>query len=86
MERPDPDELDLGVDEARITTIVDVAGVARPQAGGDGRAPVADRRRLVLPRAAADDAFDVRRSAPSGSSASTRPRLRTETWILDELG
>jgi LmbE family N-acetylglucosaminyl deacetylase len=27
MERPDPDELDLGVPEARITTVVDVTGV-----------------------------------------------------------
>ena len=52
VDTPDPEELDLGVPDARITTTVDVTSRARPQAGGDGGAPEPDRRRVVLPRPA----------------------------------
>jgi LmbE family N-acetylglucosaminyl deacetylase len=82
MERPDPEELDLGVPEASITTFVDVT-------------PVLDRKQAAMaahPSQIADDSFFL--ALPPDAFAlvfgtewfirlDETPSAR-ETWILDE--
>jgi LmbE family N-acetylglucosaminyl deacetylase len=81
LERPDPEELDLGVAEARITTTVDVTGAL-------------DRKRAAMaahPSQIADESFFL--ALPSDLFAAafgTEWYIRLdetppepETWILD---
>ncbi len=82
MERPDPDELDLGVPEARITTTVDVTAAL-------------DRKRAAMaahPSQISDESFFL--ALPSEAFAMVfgtewfirldETPAEPETWILDE--
>lgn len=82
MERPDPEELDLGVPEARITTIVDVAcALDRKQAAMAAHpSQIADDSFfLALP----PEAFEVVFGTEWFIRLDETPAA-PETWILDE--
>jgi LmbE family N-acetylglucosaminyl deacetylase len=82
MERPDPEELDLGVAEARITTVVDVAGVLDRKRAAMAAHPsqiADDSFFLALPPDAFSVAFGTEWFIRLDETPSTR-----ETWILDE--
>ena len=82
MERPDPEELDLGVPEARITTIVDVAGALDRKQAAMAAHPsqiADDSFFLALP----PDAFEVVFGTEWFIRLDETPAA-PETWILDE--
>ena len=82
MERPDPEELDLGVPEARITTIVDVAGALDRKQAAMAAHPsqiADDSFFLALP----PDAFELVFGTEWFIRLDETPAA-PETWILDE--
>jgi LmbE family N-acetylglucosaminyl deacetylase len=80
MERPDPEELDLGVPEARITTTVDVSGVLDRKQAAMAAHPSqigADSFFLALP----PEAFEVAFGTEWFIRLDETP-AEPETWIL----
>ena len=81
---PDVDEVDIGVDDARITTVVDVSSVIDRKRAAMSSAPLSDTAKSRS-SSRSPTTRSCERGVPSGSSVSTTVRRGREDWLFDEV-